>query len=1053
MNCSTEYRKIVIPTYETGKPEELPVFFEKRANQGASSKMYPIPYTDRLTDKVVDKTYDAIVLENEYIKVTALPEIGGKIHGATDKKTGYDFVYTNKVIKPAMIAIAGPWVSGGIEFNWPLHHRPTTYEPMFSCISENEDGSKTAWMGETEPYNRLKGMVGLTVPEGRSYVRADVSLYNGTPVARPFLWWANLAVCVNKDYAVVFPPDVEYVNDHDRRAVLSWPIAKGLYATARPYDYGDGKDIHMYRNIVVPSSFMVSKGQSDSDFLCGYDHGRQCGTVTVANHYVVPGKKLWTWGNNAFGYKWCSNLTEDGSRYVELMTGGYTDNQPDFTYIAPYETKRFVQFWYPVHDLGEVKNATIDAAVNLEKEGRGCKVGFCVTGVFPACTIVVRDNGKIVLQEQADLEPGTAWVKHIGRAFKCGMSAELLDKDGTRLVEYTVHERGTHKPITPRKPSPRPEEIATVEELYLHGKHLVQYKHFSFRAEDYFAEGLRRDPDDARCNEAMGDLLFDRGQFAEALVHYERAEARLELRNADPENTDVLYKRGICKRFLGNDKEAYRDLYWSTWSYKNRSAAYYALAGLASSQGDINESVRLLRLSLETNVRHLWAKHMLGILTNDESLCEALVKEDPLFLHNREDAGQSLDFAIEYMHFGLNERAIAILEGANPTPMTEYYLAYLYGKLGKKAQSAQHKKRAEKMSWIYCNPNRTDDIAILEWADTARSAYYLGCLYYDKDRYEDAAACWKKCMQTEEFAPAYRGYALACYDHLGKREEARKALEHAFMLAPDSDRMFYELSQLYKSMNVSVAERIAFFEAHRANAGRRDDCTLEYAQLLAVAGRTDESRRTLLEHRFHTYEGGEGNLTGFHAWLYKLIGDAFLAQGETEEAFRAYRSGLTFPKCYGEEKSFFVNDAPLYLGMSRCARKLGRKDTYLEKAYTNYAGITVHSYWQVLALRDAGKTKEADALIEEMLACADETYKNRDIPPYFGVGAHAFMPFMYDVTKYHTAVALQLRGYAMLARGNRAEAEDCARKLMNIDCGDLLNVMLCKLLKNGSVAE
>ena len=1046
MDNRTEYEKIVIPTYETGKAEELPIFFEKRANQGASSKIYPMPYTDKLSDDRRNKTYNAIVLENKYIKVTALPEIGGKIHCATDKSTGYDFVYGNKVIKPAMIALAGPWVSGGIEFNWPLHHRPTTFDGTFSRIVENGDGTKTAWMGENEPYNRTKGMVGLTVPPDRSYVRAEVSLYNGTPVARPFLWWANLAVEINENYSVVFPPDVEYVHDHDRRAVLSWPVAKGRFDTARPYDYGTGKDIHYHRNIVVPSSFMVSKGQSDSDFLCGYDLGKQCGTVTVANHYIAPGKKLWTWGNNPFGYKWCSNLTDDGSRYVELMTGCYADNQPDFTYIAPYETKRFTQYWYPVHDIGEVKNATIDAAVNLEKEGRGCKVGFCVTGVFDNCRIEVRDKGRLVLEARADLSPEKTWIGHACCTLKAGTSAALFDQNGNCLVRYEVCERGSRKPVEPRIPSPRPKDIPTVEELYLHGKHIVKYKHFTLDAKDFYEEGLRRDPADARCNEGMGDLLYDQGRFAEALKYYDRAEERLELRNANPENTDVLYKRGLCKRALGMDKDAYQDLYWSVWSFKNRSAGYYALAGLACKRGDIKESIRLLKLSLETNVRHLWARNMLAELTGDTSYTQKIDKEDPLFDTFREDAGQALDLAIELMRFGLYARAIAVLEGASPSVMNDYYLSYLYKKTGDAKKSAAAKKRGDKRSWVYCNPNRLEDIEILRFIGTARAAYYLGCLYYDRGRWEDAAACWRSCIEREEFAPAYRGYALACYDHLGRADEAKEALERAFALAPESDRIFYELAQLYKSLNLSVAERLAFFETHRANTSRRDDCTLEYAQLLSEVGRLDEAKRALLEHRFHTYEGGEGNLTNFHAWLQKLIGDNHYRNGEYREALRAYEAGLTFPQCYGEEKSFFVNDAPLYLGMSRCARKLGKKDVWLEKAFTNHAGIGVHSYWQALALREAGRGAEADKLLDRMLAEADAIYADRDLPPYFGVGAHAFMPFQYDVTKYNTMIALQLRGYALLAQGERAESGEIVQKLMNIDCGEFASVLLRDLL-------
>ena len=132
--------------------------------------------------------------------------------------------------------------------------------------------------------------------------------------------------------------------------------------------------------------------------------------------------------------------------------------------------------------------------------------------------------------------------------------------------------------------------------------------------------------------------------------------------------------------------------------------------------------------------------------------------------------------------------------------------------------------------------------------------------------------------------------------------------------------------------------------------------------------------------------------------------------------------------------------------MSRCARKLGKKDVWLEKAFTNHAGIGVHSYWQALALREAGRGAEADKLLDRMLAEADAIYADRDLPPYFGVGAHAFMPFQYDVTKYNTMIALQLRGYALLARGERAESGEIVQKLMNIDCGEFASVLLRDLL-------
>ena len=313
-------KKITIPTYRVGEPEPLPLYFEKRPYQGASGRIYPIPYVSSFSDDKKDYDYDGYVLENEYIRAVLLPELGGKVHCALDKTNGYDFIYNNKVIKPAMVGLAGPWVSGGIEFNWPQHHRPTTFMPVEHAEGKS-DGKKAVFMGEVDYFHQMKGNVALSVDEGSSVLRAKITVYNQTPVAHPFMWWANLAVEIDDDYRVVFPPDVEYVNDHDRRAVLEWPVAKGVYHTARPYDYGKGTDIHGAGAIKVPSSFMISKGQSDMDFVCGYDKNKESGVVTVANRHIAPGKKLWTWGAGKFGAKWCENLTDDGSRNQRIRAG------------------------------------------------------------------------------------------------------------------------------------------------------------------------------------------------------------------------------------------------------------------------------------------------------------------------------------------------------------------------------------------------------------------------------------------------------------------------------------------------------------------------------------------------------------------------------------------------------------------------------------------------------------------------------------------------------------------------------------------------------------
>ena len=192
---------------------------------------------------------------------------------------------------------------------------------------------------------------------------------------------------------------------------MEWPIAKGIYKTARPYNFGEGTDLSHYDAVKVPSSYLISQGQSDMDYIAGYDTGINKGIATVANHHISPGKKMWHWGIGDFGDMWCSNLTDQNGPYIELMTGVYTDNQPDFTWIAPYETKEFEQYWYPIRDIGEPKNASIDAAMNMEQRGDDLFIGFNVTGTFKNSEIKVTEGDNILFAETADLDPTAAYMK------------------------------------------------------------------------------------------------------------------------------------------------------------------------------------------------------------------------------------------------------------------------------------------------------------------------------------------------------------------------------------------------------------------------------------------------------------------------------------------------------------------------------------------------------------------------------------------------------------------------------------------------------------------
>src|SRR6476661_1622550 len=219
---------VVIPTYEVGVPDKNPMFFENRVYQGSSGVVYPHPVIDKIHDEKIDKEYIGLFLENRYLKIMILPELGGRVQMAYDKIAQRHFIYYNQVIKPALVGLCGPWISGGIEFNWPQHHRPSTFQPVDYCIEENADGSKTVWVNEVERMFGTKGTAGFVLHPDKAFLEINVKLFNRTPLPQTFLWWANPAVKVSDDYQSVFPPDVDAVFDHGKRDVSDFPIATGI---------------------------------------------------------------------------------------------------------------------------------------------------------------------------------------------------------------------------------------------------------------------------------------------------------------------------------------------------------------------------------------------------------------------------------------------------------------------------------------------------------------------------------------------------------------------------------------------------------------------------------------------------------------------------------------------------------------------------------------------------------------------------------------------------------------------------------------------------------
>jgi len=1050
-------QQIVIPTYPVQEADPNPMFLEKRVYQGSTGKVYPNAFTDRVALEKVSASYRAIMLENEYIQLMILPEIGGRIHTGFDKTSQYDFFYRQNVIKPALVGLLGPWISGGVEFNWPQHHRPSTYMPVHSSVEEHADGSRTVWLSEHDPMQRMKGMVGIRLSPDKAIVEARVRLYNRTPLPQTFLWWANVAVRVHDQYQAFFPPDVNFVADHAKRAISSFPVARNSYYGV---DYRPGTDISWYENIPVPTSYMVT--ESRYDFFGGYDHARQAGVVHTSNHHVAPGKKMWTWGNAEFGYAWDRNLTDDGGPYVELMAGAYTDNQPDFSWLQPYETKTFSQYWYPIQKIGPAKNANAEAAVNLEIGATSACVGVCVTSRRNVRVVLSR-NGLPVIDEQLEISPGQPFSQTIDAP---GTKPEeyrlaVLDSAGKELIAYQPEKSADSKLPDPATEPLPPEQIQSIEELYLTGLHLEQYRHATRLPEAYWREGLRREPQDARLNNAMGLVHLRKGEFVQAEDHFTRAVRRLTFRNPNPYDGEPFYNLGLARLYQGKDFEAHDAFHKAVWNQAWQSAGYYALASISTGRGDLTLALEQLELSLQTNTTNLKATVLkAALLRHMERMDEAQAVTTEtlsidrldfrtlaeLFLQTRGeqdlrafvaaldgDVQTLLDVVYDLAWTGLREDAYAMLQACSREvhweyPMFWYTLSWLASLRGQEMQANQYAAQAEAASPRYCFPARLEEMIVLEDfirrnPSSARAHYYLGNLYYDKRRYEDAIRCWRRSVELDDsFSIPWRNLGIAEFNVLHNPDAADRMYKRAFAANGEDARLLYEWDQLKKRAGLaSPEERLRCLDEHQGLVAYRDDLTVEYITLLNQSGQHQEALKNLGARRFSPWEGGEGLVSTQYVHAHRALGKAALVAGKPAEAIQHFEAARHYPQNLGEGKHLLTLERDLDYFSGLAAEQIG--DAELARSYWNAAatplpGPGVHSYFQALALLVLGNDQAGRAVLSSL---AEFATKKMEVEPkidYFATSLPNLLLFDDDLGKRNRIESLLLSALASHGLGD-----------------------------------
>jgi tetratricopeptide (TPR) repeat protein len=1072
--------KVVIPTYEVGTPEKYPVFLEKRVYQASSGSVYPHPVIEKISDTKVDKEWDAIFIENDYIKLMILPALGGRIQRAYDKIRKRDFVYYNHVIKPALVGLTGPWISGGIEFNWPQHHRPSTYDPTDFYIEDNEDGSKTVWVSELERMFRTKGMAGFTLHPDKAYIEIKAHLYNRTPHPQTFLWWANPAVAVNDHYQSVFPPDVNAVFDHGKRDVSEFPIAKGEYYKV---DYSPGTDISRYKNIPVPTSYMAIT--SKYDFVGGYENDSKGGLLHIADHNVSPGKKQWTWGNGEFGKAWDRNLTDKDGPYIELMCGVYTDNQPDFSWMHPYEEKSFKQYFMPYYNVGVVKNATKEALVNLEMVNGKALVKVHVTSTYNNCLITLKANGKVLHEEVLNLSPENGFEQsiEIGNNTFDDLQISVNDSQGKVLVAWEPDKDLSDEIPEPAKAAKAPEDIDTIEGLYLRGLHLEQYRHATFNATGYYEEALKRAPKDVRCNNAMGLWYMRKGQLETAIGYFDIAIETLTSHNPNPYDGEPYFNKGLALNFLGKKDEAYASIFKACWNAQWQDAGYFNLAQIDCFRGDLDKALDLVDRALIKNWHNHKARHLKIIILRKQDKIEAASKliEESLAIDKfnfgvlyeryilsgeqsdleafksilRNYAHNYIEFSLDYAMAGQFDEAISLLkvhtdQNEKVYPMVYYFMGWYFDQKSDVNSALGAYKKASQMPDTYCFPNKIEDVLALQAAckanpTDAKAFYYLGNFWYANRQYKEAQSCWESSVKLDDgFAITHRNLALLYYNKTNQKELAQTHLEKAFELDNTDARLLMELDQLYKKINVSVDKRLALLEQYLDLTNSRDDLYLERIALYNLKGDFEKAKSLIDKRQFHPWEGGEGKVPFQYLTCYTELAKKHINLKNFDEAKELLEQAKTYPHNLGEGKLHGTaeNDIDYWLG---CLYEgLGDKDK--AKAYFELAskGLSDPSpaifyndqqpdkiFYQGLALQKLSRTDEANTRFDNLLNYG-KVHMNDDVKlDYFAISLPDLLIWEENLNVINKIHCNYMIGLGQLGKGNDAKASDALMNVIN----------------------
>ncbi|MGA2377709.1 MAG: DUF5107 domain-containing protein [Spirochaetia bacterium] len=993
---------IVMPTYALGPEDPNPPLLVRRRGpiHPGSRIVYPYALQEDLSNHKADKPWKIFCLENRYLRLGVLPELGGRLLFAYDKASGHEALYRNHVVKYARIGIRGAFLAGGIEWNFPNGHTATTSSPIDCTIRKNDDGSVTLLVGDIERVSRMKWSVGITLFRDSAYFETEMRLYNRTFLPNRYWFWANSAAPVGK--GTEYKTTASKVSDLN--ATLDFPVQNGV-------------DISWDKNHPEPQDMFSLNHRYD--FGAWYSHDLQRGLANVADRTESRGLKFFTWGTSDDGGIWEKRLTDDDGFYCEMQSGRFA-TQRLWGILPPYTEESWKEVWYPFTAIGAPSFANREVALSLSPAGKPhvLRLGVHATAARRDARLALSVGTRTLWEKRAGITPGSPFVEEIAlkRADEdsADIAVEVFDAKGALLARYVRSGKGEREiPLTlPAHIEPR-SGGASADECWLAGVDRERLgEHDEARRQYLWA--LERDADCSPAHVSLAVMDLRQG-------HCEQAASRLEAILAkNPYNEEARFSLAACLLAGERFEEASDHLKALMRNRTFRPGASFVLGGILLGQGKLPEAIGQLEKCIHEYPWHEDARvllasalRMMGRRKEAGALAASVLKRDPLHFMARAEAfflargsktggagararaeleeilrgevQSYLELACDYARFGMYREAFDLLSLCPaPYPLVHYHLGYYAEKLGM-ADAASHYTRGGEASPQYVFPHRLESERVLRRAiecspNDGRASYYLGNLLCARDRAEEAIACWEKALSSESgFSVLRRNLGRAYWKVLRDPDRSIAEYRKAIECSPNDYKLYLELDKILQSCG-READRRKLVEAVPPGLMANDLIAERVAACHADAGEFDLALEIIAKTWFFPWEIYKGVR---YLYVDAVIGRGIqlAKQGRNDEAIASFREAMSYPRNIGVGESRWKTNVEAWCRIGDVQRKAGdqvaARDSWTRAADEPRPVTDASCYYRAMALRRLGRAAEADSALDALLQAARSTLEQK----------------------------------------------------------------------------